>query len=104
MGIRLGFLTVDGFRHLIMPALTIAVFQLALVIRLVRAGMMEVLLQDFVKYLKAKGLSEKRVVFIHALKNILIPVVTIMGLQLGHIIALPWSPRAFSPGRAWASW
>jgi peptide/nickel transport system permease protein len=87
MGIRLGVLTADGFKHLIMPALTIAVFQLALVIRLVRAGMMEVLLQDFVKYLKARGLSEKRVVFIHALKNILIPVVTIMGLQLGHIIA-----------------
>ncbi len=87
MGIRLGIVTWDGFKHLIMPALTIAVFQLALVIRLVRAGMMEVLLQDFVKYLKAKGLSEQRVVFIHALKNILIPVVTIMGLQLGHIIA-----------------
>jgi peptide/nickel transport system permease protein len=87
LGIRLGFLTVDGFKHLIMPALTIAIFQLALMIRLVRAGMMEVLLQDFVKYLKAKGMSEKRVVFIHALKNIMIPVVTIMGLQLGHIIA-----------------
>ena len=87
MGIRLGFLTIDGFKHLILPALTIAVFQLALFVRLVRAGMMEVLLQDFVKYLKAKGLSEKRVVFIHALKNILIPVVTIMALQLGHLIA-----------------
>ena len=87
MGIRLGFLTVDGFKHLILPALTIAVFQLALFVRLVRAGMMEVLLQDFVKYLKAKGLSEKRVVFIHALKNIMIPVVTIMGLQMGHLIA-----------------
>jgi peptide/nickel transport system permease protein len=87
MGVRLGFLTIDGFRHLILPALTIAVFQLALFVRLVRAGMMEVLLQDFVKYLKAKGLSEKRVVFIHALKNIMIPVVTIMGLQMGHLIA-----------------
>jgi peptide/nickel transport system permease protein len=87
MGIRLGFLTIDGFKHLILPALTLAVFQLALFVRLVRAGMMEVLLQDFIKYLKAKGLSEKRVVFIHALKNILIPVVTIMGLQLGHLIA-----------------
>jgi peptide/nickel transport system permease protein len=86
-GIRLGFMTLDGFKHLILPALTIAVFQLALFVRLVRAGMMEVLLQDFIKYLKAKGLSEKQVVFIHALKNILIPVVTIMGLQLGHLIA-----------------
>jgi len=86
-GLRLGFLTWNGFRHLILPAVTIAIFQLALIIRLVRAGMMEVLLQDFVKFLKAKGLSERRVIFIHALKNILIPVVTIIGLQLGNIIA-----------------
>jgi peptide/nickel transport system permease protein len=86
-GMRLGFVTPSGFTHLILPALTIAIFQLALIIRLVRAGMMEVLLQDFVKFLKAKGLSEKRIVFVHALKNILIPVVTIIGLQLGNIIA-----------------
>ena len=86
-GIRLGFITRSGFLHLILPAMTIAIFQLALIIRLVRAGMMEVMLQDFIKFLKAKGLSERRVVFIHALKNILIPVVTIVGLQLGNIIA-----------------
>ena len=86
-GLRLGFPTLDGLRHLILPAMTIAIFQLALIIRLVRAGMMEVQLQDFVKFLKAKGLSEKRVIFVHALKNILIPVVTIVGLQLGNIIA-----------------
>jgi len=86
-GLRLGFLTLDGLRHLILPALTIAVFQLALIVRLVRAGMMEVLLQDFVKFLRAKGLSQKRVIFVHTLKNILIPVVTIIGLQLGNIIA-----------------
>lgn len=86
-GVRLGFLTKSGIRHLILPAATIAIFQLALIIRLVRAGMMEVMLQDFVKFLKAKGLPERRVVFIHALKNILIPVVTIIGLQLGNIIA-----------------
>jgi peptide/nickel transport system permease protein len=86
-GVRIGFVTPSGFVHLILPALTIAIFQLALIIRLVRAGMMEVLLQDFVKFLKAKGLPEKRIVFVHALKNILIPVVTIIGLQLGNIIA-----------------
>ena len=86
-GLRIGFLTGSGFAHLILPSLTIAIFQLALIIRLVRAGMMEVMLQDFVKFLKAKGLSERRVVFIHALKNILIPVVTIIGLQMGNIIA-----------------
>jgi peptide/nickel transport system permease protein len=86
-GLRLGFLTPDGMAHLILPAATIAVFQLALIIRLVRAGMMEVLLQDFIKFLKAKGLSEGRVIYIHAMKNIMIPVVTIVGLQLGNIIA-----------------
>lgn len=86
-GIRFGFLTKSGFLHLILPSMTIAIFQLALIIRLVRAGMMEVMLQDFIKFLKAKGLSERRVVFVHALKNILIPVVTIIGLQLGNIIA-----------------
>ena len=86
-GIRSGLFTLDGLRHLLMPAFTIAVFQLALNVRLVRAGMLEVMLQDFVKFLKAKGLSERRVVFVHALKNILIPVVTVMGLQLGNLIA-----------------
>jgi peptide/nickel transport system permease protein len=86
-GIRFGFLTKSGFLHLILPSMTIAIFQLALIIRLVRAGMMEVMLQDFIKFLKAKGLSERRVVFVHAMKNILIPVVTIVGLQLGNIIA-----------------
>jgi peptide/nickel transport system permease protein len=86
-GIRSGLFTLDGLRHLLMPAFTIAVFQLALNVRLVRAGMLEVMLQDFVKFLKAKGLSEWRIVFIHALKNILIPVVTVMGLQFGNLIA-----------------
>ncbi len=86
-GIRLGFVTVSGLKHLILPGLTIAVFQLALIVRLVRAGMMEVLLQDFIKFLQAKGLSHKRIIYVHAFKNILIPVVTIIGLQLGNIIA-----------------
>jgi peptide/nickel transport system permease protein len=86
-GIRFGFLTKSGFLHLILPSMTIAIFQLALIIRLVRAGMMEVMLQDFIKFLKANGLSERRVVYVHAMKNILIPVVTIVGLQLGNIIA-----------------
>jgi peptide/nickel transport system permease protein len=86
-GVRSGLFTPDGLRHLLMPAFTIAVFQLALNVRLVRAGMLEVMLQDFVKFLKAKGLSEGRVVFVHALKNILIPVVTVLGLQLGNLIA-----------------
>lgn len=87
LGIRLGILTWDGFKHLILPATTIAVFQLALFVRLARAGMMEVLLCDFVKFLKAKGVSNRRIIYIHALKNIMIPIVTILGLQLGGVIA-----------------
>jgi len=86
-GIRSGLFTLDGLRHLLMPAFAIAVFQLALNVRLVRAGMLEVMLQDFIKFLKAKGLPEQQIVFVHALKNILIPVVTVMGLQLGNLIA-----------------
>jgi peptide/nickel transport system permease protein len=86
-GWRSGLFTLDGLAHLVLPALTIAVFQLALNIRLVRAGMLEVMLQDFVKFLRAKGLAEGRIVLIHALKNIMIPVVTVLGLQLGNLIA-----------------
>jgi peptide/nickel transport system permease protein len=86
-GWRSGLFTLDGLAHLVLPALTIAVFQLALNIRLVRAGMLEVMLQDFVKFLRAKGLDERRIVLVHALKNIMIPVVTVLGLQLGNLIA-----------------
>jgi peptide/nickel transport system permease protein len=86
-GWRSGLFTLDGLSHLILPAMTIAVFQLALNIRLVRAGMLEVMLQDFVKFLRAKGLGERRIVLVHALKNIMIPVVTVLGLQLGNLIA-----------------
>jgi peptide/nickel transport system permease protein len=87
LGWRSGLFTLDGLAHLVLPALTIAVFQLALNIRLVRAGMLEVMLQDFVKFLRAKGLGERRIVLVHALKNIMIPVVTVLGLQLGNLIA-----------------
>jgi peptide/nickel transport system permease protein len=86
-GIPLGFLTWDGCKHLLMPAFTLAIHQVAMIVRLVRAGMMEVMLQDYIKFLRAKGLSERRVVLVHALKNIMIPVVTIIGLQTGYTIA-----------------
>ncbi|MBI5581200.1 MAG: ABC transporter permease [Deltaproteobacteria bacterium] len=86
-GIQLGFLTWDGCKHLLMPAFTLAIHQVAMIVRLVRAGMMEVMLQDYIKFLRAKGLSERRVVLVHALKNIMIPVVTIIGLQTGYTIA-----------------
>jgi peptide/nickel transport system permease protein len=87
LGIRTSLLTLDGLAHLALPALNLALFKISLVIRLTRAGMREVLLADYVKYAHAKGLSERRVIFVHVLKNILIPVVTVLGLELGSVIA-----------------
>lgn len=84
---RTGFLTVDGWRHLVLPGITLALFQLALVLRLVRAEMLEVMRTDFVKFARARGLKPAAVYFRHALRNALMPVVTIIGLQLGSIIA-----------------
>jgi peptide/nickel transport system permease protein len=81
------FMTVDGLRHLALPALNLALFKMALVTRLARAGTREAALQDYVKFARAKGLSSRRVVLVHVLKNILIPVVTVLGLELGGLIA-----------------
>jgi peptide/nickel transport system permease protein len=86
-GIPVSFLTADGLRHLLMPAFNLALFNLALVIRLTRAGAQEALLQDYVKFARAKGLSNKRIIGVHVLKNILIPIVTVIALQFGSIIA-----------------
>ena len=82
-----GLLTKDGLAHLVLPAVTLAVFQVALVIRLVRAEMLEVLRSDFVKFCRARGLTLRSIYLKHALKNTLLPVITITGLQLGGIIA-----------------
>ena len=82
-----GLLTVDGWKHLILPAFTLCVFQLALILRLVRAEMLEVLRTDYVKFARARGLHDRAVYFGHALKNTLVPVITITGLQLGSLIA-----------------
>ena len=82
-----GMATADGLKHLILPAVTLAVFQVALVMRLVRSEMLEVLQSDFIKFARARGLSDRAVYFTHALKNTLLPVITITGLQLGGIIA-----------------
>lgn len=86
-GIRLSILTVDGLAHILLPAFNLALFKMALVIRLTRAGTREVLLQDYVRYARAKGLSERRVIGVHVLRNILIPVVTVLGLELGNVVA-----------------
>jgi len=86
-GIQVSFLNWDGLRHLLLPALNLALFKMSLVIRLARAGTREVALQDYVKFARAKGLSASRVVLVHIMKNILIPVVTVLGLELGGVIA-----------------
>lgn len=87
LGIPVSFLTWDGIRHLILPATNLALFQLALLIRLTRAGTREAMLQDYVRYARAKGVPERDVVRVHVLRNILIPVVTVAGLELGSLIA-----------------
>jgi len=86
-GIQVSFLTWDGLTHIFLPALNLALFKMSLVIRLSRAGTREVMLQDYIKFARAKGLSEVRVIRVHVLKNILIPVVTVLGLELGSVIA-----------------
>jgi peptide/nickel transport system permease protein len=82
-----GFLTVSGLKALILPAITLGLFQLTLIMRLVRAEMLEVLRTDYIKFARARGLPNRVVHFGHALKNTLVPVITIVGLQLGAIIA-----------------
>jgi peptide/nickel transport system permease protein len=82
-----GYLTVDGWKHLVLPAITLAIFQLALIMRLVRSEMLEVLRADYIKFARARGLPNRAVYFGHALKNTLVPVITITGLQLGSLIA-----------------
>ena len=82
-----GLLTIDGLRHLVLPAVTLAIFQLALIMRMVRAEMLEVQRTDYIKFARARGLSEKLVNFTYALRNTLVPVITIVGLQLGSLIA-----------------
>jgi peptide/nickel transport system permease protein len=82
-----GLLTLKGWHHLVLPALTLAIFQLTLIMRLVRAEMLEVLRTDYIKFARARGLSDRAVHFGHALRNTLVPVLTITGLQLGGLIA-----------------
>jgi len=82
-----GLLTVKGWHHITLPAVTLAIFQLTLIMRLVRAEMLEVLRTDYIKFARARGLSNRAIHFGHALKNTLVPVMTITGLQLGGLIA-----------------
>jgi peptide/nickel transport system permease protein len=87
LGVQWSFLTWDGLRHMFMPALNLSLFNISLVLRLTRAGVRETLPMDFIKFARAKGLSPARVVLVHVLKNIMIPIVTVVGLELGSTIA-----------------
>ena len=86
-GVPVSFLSLEGWRHLILPATNLALFKLALLIRLTRAGTREALLQDYIKFARAKGLTNARVIGVHVLRNILIPIVTVIGLEFGSVIA-----------------
>jgi peptide/nickel transport system permease protein len=86
-GIPVSFLTVDGLRHLVLPAITVASFKMSLIIRLTRAGTREVALSDYVKFARAKGLKTGRIIFVHILRNTLVPIITVLGLEFGRVIA-----------------
>jgi peptide/nickel transport system permease protein len=87
LGLHSSLFTWDGLQHITLPAVNLALFNLSLVIRLARAGTREVVHQDYIKFARAKGLSDNRVIFVHVLKNIMIPVVTVLGLEFGGLVA-----------------
>ncbi|WP_026873681.1 ABC transporter permease [Inquilinus limosus] len=87
LGLHTSLATWDGLTHLILPAVNLSLFNVSLIIRLTRSGMRETLPLDFVKFARAKGLTERRVIFVHVLKTILIPIVTVVGMEFGSLIA-----------------
>lgn len=86
LGVESSLFTRDGLSHVFLPALNLALLKISLAIRLTRAGVREAMGQDYVKYARAKGLTTRRIVFVHVMKNIMIPVVTVMGLEFGSLI------------------
>lgn len=84
---KTSFLTLDGWRSLILPSITLSLFQLTMILRLVRSEMLEVMQTDYIKFARARGLSERAINFVHALRNTLVPVITIIGLNIGGLIA-----------------
>ena len=87
LGIHLSVFAPGGLKYMLLPALTLALYKASLVARLARAVTQEALMQDYVKFARAKGVSESRILFVHVLKNILIPIVAVLGLELGSMIA-----------------
>lgn len=86
-GIKTSLATIDGLQHLILPAFNLALFKMALIIRLVRASVRETLLSDYIRFARAKGLRRSRIVWVHVFKSVLIPLITVIGLELGSVIA-----------------
>jgi peptide/nickel transport system permease protein len=87
LGVRWSFLTLDGLLHLVLPAINLALFKISMILRLARAGTREVMTMDYIKFARAKGLSRRRIVNVHVMKNIMIPIVTVVGLEFGSVIA-----------------
>ncbi|MCG8546712.1 MAG: ABC transporter permease [Alphaproteobacteria bacterium] len=87
LGVPISILTWDGLKHILLPAFNLSLLRMALIIRLTRAGMREVMLSDYIKFARAKGLRTRRVVGLHAMKNIMIPLVTVVGLEFGDLLA-----------------
>ena len=87
LGIKSSLFTANGLSHVFLPALNLALFKMSSVIRLTRAGTREIILQDYITFARSKGLSEEKVVLVHVLRNILIPIVTVIGLEFGSLIA-----------------
>jgi len=87
LGVPVSFLTWDGLTHLLLPALNLALLKMSLAIRLARAGVKEAIHQDYIKFARAKGLKPARIIRVHLMKNIMIPVTTVMGLEFGNLIA-----------------
>lgn len=87
LGLEVSFLTWDGFTHILLPSINLALFKVSLIIRLVRAGTVEVTSQDYIKFARAKGVSGLRLIGLHVGKNVMVPVVTVVGIELGHLIA-----------------
>ena len=86
-GWKTSLLTIDGWRSIILPAITLSLFQLTMILRLVRAEMLEVMRSDYIKFARARGLTNRAIHFGHALRNTLVPVITIIGLNIGGLIA-----------------
>jgi len=87
LGISMSFLTLDGLKHLILPAINLGLYPLSLILRLTASGVQETLPLDFVKFARAKGVKNRRVILLHVMKNILIPIVTVVGMQFSTLLA-----------------